>query len=307
MPSDFSGGENKSFRVLNIYERLIKGECVSKEQLANEYGVSQKSIQRDIDELRTYIAETHFADDELTVKYNKAGNYYYLARLEREWLTNKEALALCKILLESRALRKDELSHIIEKLIMQISPNDRAVVEAIIRNELFNFVPLQHNKALLEPLWQLSQYIKNQQRIEFNYTRQDGKPSHCVMKPVSILFSEFYFYLIVFDGEDKTDYPIIYRIDRMTDIKPTGTTFDIPYRDKFKDGEFRRRIQFMYSGELKKITFEYTGVLEAMLDKVPTARVVSEKDGVYTITAESYGNGILMWLGAQGEKVKNVR
>lgn len=304
---NFSGGENKSFRVLNIYERLNKGEHISKERLAAEYGVSKKTVQRDIDELRAYIAETQCADDELTVKYDKSGNYYYLARLEREWLTNKEALALCKILLESRAFRKDELSPIIEKLIMQIAPADREVAESIIRNELFNFVPLHHNRPLLDILWALSQYIKNQQMIEFSYARQDGKASRRVMKPVSILFSEFYFYLIVFDGEDKTDYPIIYRIDRMTDVKPTGKTFAVPYKDKFKDGEFRQRIQFMYSGELKKVTFEYTGVLEAMLDKVPTASVLGEKDGVYTITAEAYGDGLLMWLGAQGDKVENIR
>ena len=121
------------------------------------------------------------------------------------------------------------------------------------------------------------------------------------------IFSEFYFYCLVFDGEDKTDYPIIYRVDRMSNVKPTGDKFTVPYAKQFKDGEFRKRIQFMYSGELRRVTFEYTGVLEAMLDKVPTAKVISEKDGVYTITAESYGDGIMMWLGAQGDKVKNVR
>lgn len=298
---------NKGFRLLNIYERLNKGEKISKEQLANEYGVSLKSIQRDIDDLRAYIAETHFCENEISIKYDKGGNYYYLVRLEREWLTNEEALALCKILLESRAFRKDELSRLIEKLIMQIAPEDRKIAEEIIRSEFFNYVPLRHNKELLAPVWELSQHIFRHEMIEFDYARQDGKKSHRVMKPVSILFSEFYFYCLVFDGADKTDYPIIYRIDRMGNIKATGEKFEVPYAKKFKDGEFRKRIQFMYSGDLRRVTFEYTGVLEAMLDKVPTAKVISEKDGVYTITAESYGDGILMWLGAQGEKVRNVR
>ena len=306
MNFDYDFGGNKGFRLLNIYERLNKGEKVSKEQLANDYGVSPKSIQRDIDDLRAYIMETHFAESEVSIKYDKAANCYYLVRLEREWMTNEEALALCKILLESRAFRKDELSRLIEKLIMQIAPEDRKVAEEIIRNEFFNYVPLHHGKELLEPIWQLSRYIVGHKMIEFDYARQDGKPSHKRMKPVSILFSEFYFYCLVFDGDDKTDYPIIYRIDRMTNIRPTGETFEVPYKDRFKDGEFRQRIQFMYSGELKKVTFEYTGVLEAMLDKVPTAKVVSEKNGVYTITAESYGDGILMWLRAQGEKVKII-
>ncbi|MBR6940971.1 MAG: WYL domain-containing protein [Clostridia bacterium] len=302
---DYSG--NKGFRLLNIYERLNKGERVNKEQLAIEFGVSAKSIQRDIDDLRAYITETHFCEDEIAIKYYKSENCYYLVRLEREWLTNEEALAVCKILLESRAFCKDELSRLIEKLIMQIAPEDRKTAEEIIRSEYFNYVPLQHGRELLTPIWELSQHIVRHNMIEFDYARQDGKKSHKVMKPVSILFSEFYFYCLVFDGEDKTDYPIIYRIDRMSNVRSTGEKFEEPYAKKFKDGEFRKRIQFMYSGELRRVTFEYTGVLEAMLDKVPTAKVISEKDGVYTITAESYGDGILMWLGAQGEKVKNIR
>ena len=46
--------ENKGFRLLNIYERLNKGETVNKEKLAGEFGVSPKTIQRDLDDLRAH-------------------------------------------------------------------------------------------------------------------------------------------------------------------------------------------------------------------------------------------------------------
>ena len=76
---------------------------------------------------------------------------------------------------------------------------------------------------------------------------------------------------------------------------------------KFSDGEFRKRIQFMYAGELRRVTFDYSGTsVEALLDRLPTAKVVSEKNGVYRITAEVYGNGIDMWLRSQGSAVKVV-
>ncbi|MDD6061095.1 MAG: WYL domain-containing protein [Oscillospiraceae bacterium] len=297
----------KSFRLLNMYERLNKGERLYKQSLADAYGVSLKTVQRDMDDLRAYIAELHGDEAEMTLTYDRAGNCYTLVRQEREWMTNEEALALCKILLESRAFPKQELSRLVEKLIAQIAPADRAVAEELIRNEMFNYIPPHHGKALLAPIWELSRYIVAHQMIAFDYTRQDGKKSRRVMKPVGILFSEFYFYCIAFDGADKTDYPIVFRIDRMEHVEPTGERFAVPYKDRFQDGEFRKRIQFMYMGPLRRVTFEYTGVLEAMLDKVPTAKVIAQKDGVYTITAESYGDGILMWLGAQGNKVQNIR
>ena len=91
----------------------------------------------------------------------------------------------------------------------------------------------------------------------------------------------------------------------MSNIKYKDETFYIPYRDRFEDGEFRKRIQFMYGGKLKKFTFEFSGPsLEAMLDRLPTAKVIKTDDKVFTIVAESYGDGIKMWLNSQGDNVK---
>lgn len=295
-------GTNKGFRLLNIYERLNKDEYINKDNLAIKFNISKKTIQRDIEDLRAYIAETHFDEFETSIKYSKSKNSYYLVRFEREWLTNKEALAICKILLESRAFNKKELTNLLSKLIMQISPNDRAIAEQIIRSEFFNYLPIKHGKNMLDIIWQLSEHITKQEIIQFSYTRQDNKKSKKTIKPVSILFNEFYFYLIGF--YDNVDYPIIFRIDRMEKVTATGDNFTVPYKDKFSDGEFRKRILFMYSGELKKIKLEYSGILEAILDKVPTAKVISQNGNTYTIEAEAYGKGLEMWLNSQGDLVK---
>lgn len=299
---DYKG--NKGFRLLNIYERLNKGEIVNKETLADDFGVSLKTIQRDIDDLRAYLAETHFTESDVSIKYDKAKNGYYLIRLEREWLTNEEVLALCKILLESRAFCKKEMSALINKIVMQSTPNDRKMIEDIIRNEYQSYIPLKHNKQLLSPLWKISEYIRGQKIITFNYERQDKKTSIKTAKPVAIMFSEFYFYMIAYVVDDPKNIPIVFRIDRIKNVKETGEIFQIPYRDRFNDGEFRKRVQFMYSGELKTVKFKYSGVLEAILDRLPTAQIISEQDGVYTISAETYGDGIYMWLRSQGDLVE---
>ena len=121
---------------------------------------------------------------------------------------------------------------------------------------------------------------------------------------MAILFSEFYFYLIAFTADHSKDYPIVFRVDRITDMKETGERFSLPYKDKFDEGEFRKRVQFMYSGPLKTVRFKYSGVLEAILDRLPTARILGEENGVYTIAAETYGDGIYMWLRSQGDLVE---
>jgi len=165
---------NKGFRLLNIYERLNKGEFVEKEQLARGFGVTPKTIQRDISDLRAYLAETHFSDSEVAIKYDKKTNSYYLIKLEREWLTSKEAMVLCKILLGSRALNKEELNMLIDKILIQVAPLQRKHIEDIIKNEQHHYVELQHGKHLLSRIWKLSQLISKNQVTQFNYTRQDG-------------------------------------------------------------------------------------------------------------------------------------
>src|SRR5699024_1085955 len=191
---DYKG--NKGFRLLSIYERLNKGEIIEKTQLAECFGVTQKTIQRDIEDLRAYITEAHFADGEVAIKYDKVKNGYYLVRFEREWLTNEEVMALCKILLESRALCKEELNSLISKLLTQVVPNDRRKIENIIRSEQHHYVPLKHGKYLFSILWELSQLIINSELTRFTYARQDGVTNERLVKPVAIMFSEYYFYLI---------------------------------------------------------------------------------------------------------------
>ena len=63
----------------------------------------------------------------------------------------------------------------------------------------------------------------------------------------------------------------------------------------------------MYGGKLQKIKFRYSGSsVEAVLDRLPTAQILDETDGVYTISAEVFGKGIDMWLRSQGDAVEVV-
>lgn len=303
MNLDFNG--NKGFRLLNIYESLNKGEIIKKAELASRYNVTEKTIQRDIDDLRAYLSETHFTEGEISIQYDRKWSGYYLVRMEREWFTNEEVLAIAKVLLESRAFCKNELDSLLLKLLTQVTPSDRKQVEAMIRNEQFYYVPLKHGKKLLAIIWSLSQYIIQKESIRILYRRQDGAEKNHEVKPVAIMFSEYYFYLIAYMSDNRHDFPTVFRIDRIDDFKGTGTKYQVPYRDKFNEGEFRKRVQFMYSGELRKVRFKYSGLsMEAVLDRLPTAEILSIKDGIYTVSAEAYGDGIDMWLRSQGENVE---
>jgi hypothetical protein len=166
-------------------------------------------------------------------------------------------------------------------------------------------------------MWEIGMAVQESRYIEFDYQGIQGHtPKHRKVKPVAIMFSEFYFYMVGFiDNINKEEafsnpddlFPTVYRIDRIKNFKNTSEHFKIPYKDRFEEGEFRKRIQFMFGGKLQKVRFTYSGnSVEAVLDRLPTAVIEDEKEGIYTISAEVFGRGIEMWLRSQGAMVNIV-
>jgi len=293
----------KSFRLINMYEKLNRGDIINKKEFAEEFGISEKSVQRDIDDLRTYLYESGGNETAIEYDYEKSG--YRLVKQERTFLTNEEIFAVAKILLESRGLNKQELNSLIDKLLIQATPSARVNIKELILNERFHYIPPRHGKPIIDLIWKLNGHIFNKEIIEFDYIRKDGVASHRAVKPLSVMFSDYYFYLIAWMADDSKDFPTVFRVDRMTEVKATGEKFKIPYKDRFEEGEFRKRVQFMYSGPLKTIRFEYTGQsIEAILDRIPGAEILEQSNGKYVLKAECYGDGILMWLRTQGDYVK---
>lgn len=293
----------KSFRLINMYEKLNRGDIINKKKFAEEFRISEKSVQRDIDDLRTYLYESGGNETAIEYDYEKSG--YRLVKQERTFLTNEEIFAVAKILLESRGLNKRELNSLIDKLLIQATPSARVNIKELILNERFHYIPPRHGKPIIDLIWKLNGHIFNKEIIEFDYIRKDGVASHRAVKPLSVMFSDYYFYLIAWMADNSKDFPTVFRVDRMTEVKATGEKFKIPYKDRFEEGEFRKRVQFMYSGPLKTIRFEYTGQsIEAILDRIPGAEILEQSNGKYVLKAECYGDGILMWLRTQGDYVK---
>lgn len=305
-------------RVLDIYTRLMAGETVSKAALAAEFGVNERSIQRDIEDIRSYL-ETHDQSGVLnSIVYDYQRKGYRLEKIYKLKLTNAEILAICKILLASRAFVKEEMTDIIDRLIDNCVPKDnQKLVADLIRNEEFHYIELHHHTRFLNTMWEVGQAIQQHQFIEITYKKlKEEQPVRRKLKPVAIMFSEYYFYLAAFI-ENKKDvdhpekipeqFPTIYRFDRIQSIEILDDHYDIPYQNRFEEGEFRKRIQFMTGGKLKHVRFTYSGAsIEAVLDRIPTAVIEKEENGVYTVSAEVYGDGIDMWMKSQGGSVNSI-
>ena len=310
---------DKAKRILSLYTQLINGRLINKFQAATDFGVDERSIQRDIDDIRNFLEVN--ADSSgfyNTIVYDRNEKGYRLDHIYKMKLTNSEILALCKILLDSRSLTKEEMTDILDKLIACCVPKDnQKLVTELISNEAFHYVEPRHKTKFIDTMWEIGQAIKSCQWIEIDYFRlKDKSIVKRKLKPVSIMFSEYYFYMTAFIDDENVrkdfdvindSFPTIYRIDRIKNCKVLNEKFHIPYSSRFEEGEFRKRIQFMYGGKLQKIKFEYSGLdIDAILDRLPTAQIISEDNGVYTVSAEVFGKGIDMWLRSQGDMVNLI-
>ena len=299
----------KSERLLKIYSKLVSGEILQKKELAQHFHVTERSIQRDMEALRCFFADEGLQQD---IIYDRAARGYRLESPSRALLNNSEILAVCKILLESRSMRKDEMLPILDKLIACCVPEkSKKAITELLANEKHHYVEPHHKQRLLPGLWEISQAVQNHQMMEIEYERlKEPRLVRRRVKPVGIMFSEYYFYLTAF-LEDKDTFenpddlfPTIYRIDRIRNVQLLDEHFKVPYKDRFQEGEFRKRVQFMYGGKLERIRFHYTGPsIEAVLDRLPTAEIVERDETGWTVEAEVFGRGIEMWLRSQGSYI----
>ena len=104
----------KKERILEIFFRLLMGQGVSVAEFANEYGVSTKSISRDLSEIKNFTYEHRELLSNAQIQYHADSKKHYM-ELEH-FLTPNELFALTKIILGSRAFSKAETVGVISKL-----------------------------------------------------------------------------------------------------------------------------------------------------------------------------------------------
>ena len=68
--------DKKAYRILNMFNRLIDGERITKAEEAKHFGVNGKTIQRDIEEIRAYLKKEE--KDGRKLIYSKLDKEYYI-------------------------------------------------------------------------------------------------------------------------------------------------------------------------------------------------------------------------------------
>lgn len=306
--------DKKIFRTLAIYDELIRGHAVNKAEWSKERGVNERSVRRYVREIQSFLDEENGRNGRnYVIRYEKSRGGYRIAAKDDDFLTEGEVLGICKILIESRAFDKETLESIVNRMLQGLMSDlgSKRIYEYV-KGELFSYVNPEHHVPDLKILWKVAQAVREHRILDISYRKVGVKtPVKRRIRPVGIVFSEYYFYVMaILDSEQGEEYflktgPVSYRLDRIGRVKETEEQFKLPYSQRFKEGDFKNRVQFMYGGAVQNISFMYYGnSVEAVLDRLPTAQAERQKGG-WCVRAEVMGDdGILMWLLSQGAKVE---
>lgn len=298
---------NKKSRLLDILFSLFFENPQTKNELMIKYDVSERTIFRDLELIKTYLEEYKTDTISLSLIYDNEKQCYSIELTTLKSFTIEEVVALSKILISSRAFSAKEINHLIDKLVSYlVDETEQQIARSIIIDELGHYTSLTHKKDILPLIKSFVSYIDNHDIIQFDYRRSDNVTNASAGQPLSLFFSEFYFYIMFFSKTNNKH--LSRRLDRFLDIKKLKKGKRDP-NTILNDSEYRKKTYFMLSsGKEQVMTFNYFSNPEVVLDRFPHATVVTvdSKNSRTQFKVRAYENGMMNWVLSQGANVEVI-
>lgn len=296
---------DKDYRLLDIFYRLMWDNQVTLAGIAQNYGVTEKTIKRDIDVIRAFLSENRELVGNVEAPYVREEKRYKLNRLEG--LSSQELLIILKILVGSRALDKESLREAMDRLMICANNTGQEIFRDFCKNELNYYCGVQKEETdIPEFVWKLEKAIQRGRSICIVYEKLEGGCVDRSLYPISVVFSNFYFYLLACRSDIEESAVIYYRVDRMKEIREGKERIPVSLEKRHQLDDARLYNQKMFMGKRTRIRFCYTGPsLQAVLDRFPTAEVIRQGEAGAEVSAMvEYSRGTIMELLLQGSWVK---
>jgi len=293
-------------RIINVFIDLLHGDELTPEALATKYQVTTRTAQRDLGSLRDLLQKSEL---KYVYQHDMKTKTYALRAMNQ--LTPATVLAILKQLIGTRAFGKSELDQISNELLDLIEPTAASQVRKLCATTRAQYVPVSAGeKALLPRLQQFSEWIASQTTLTFTYEHSDRRHVQSeVGLPISLYFSDFYFYVIMYSNQDPRR---VYRLDRFKAIQPTqDVKLKLKLAEKTDEGDFMNKTYLLHGGNETTYRFRYWGLPQTALDRLPHSHVVPEtkkvaaaNGGGVVIEANGFEQGTLLWVLSQGTTIK---
>ena len=191
--------DNKTGKMLALFDIMIHGHPLTKEQIATRFDVNARTANRYLAAIRQYLEEAEKEDGpRRELRYSREDRTYRIAEVENRFISKSELFAICKILLGGRTYSRKDLESLMNRLLQSaVLPEEQEEIKEFVKRELFDYLDPSHGKPDMDQLWEVAQAIKKHHVITFDYTKigsAQGTPHRAL--PLGVVFSEYYFYVI---------------------------------------------------------------------------------------------------------------
>lgn len=255
-------------RLLGITILLLNRETVTAKELAERFGVSTRTIYRDIDVLSSAGVPV------FTNKGNGGGislleNY----SLNKTLISEYESESLLLALKTLKAAKYPEIDTILEKIgaVFKHSETDWVHIDF----SPWESTPNEHNKFI-----EIKKAILDRKRISFEYVSSAGEKTSREIEPMKLIFKGQAWYLWGYCVR-KNDFRV-FRISRIKNVKVTNEIFK---RRNYVDKNQGNGTENIRSPVYLKLKF-YPQVLHRLYDDFDDEMIVRNSDGTCTVEVQ---------------------
>ena len=187
-------GTDKNTRLLSLYYQLLTGKSVNKQAFCLEHNITERSFDRDIEDIRLYLSEEQ---PYCELKYDRNYRIYHLSHIIGKSLPGELVLFLVNVLLSQKCISKDEMEAMLSKLI--------DVTEVYRSKEIYEYVQKRINlgvncngKAIMKMHWDMERAIRHQNIIEMYYEINENECVLRQVKPIQLRIENGFVYLIAY-------------------------------------------------------------------------------------------------------------
>lgn len=283
---------DKINRILLMYSRLLRGEQINKLSFCMETDSNPRSFDRDIEDIRLYMAEM-FQSEELL--YDRRKNVYFFSGSPRKELELMEYYFLERLIIDSRILREDETKGLLSHLMSNTENSSQLISH---KHFIDEYIGPNHNKAILKMQGDLATIIKKKAVIKIKYIKATEEVIDCTVIPCALHFELEYMYLIAYKEQSEKQYPAYFRLDRIYSfsIVRSQSSVEKTLVDKYYKKYNKGLIQ-MYGGEFVEIILKCNKKFYSYVyDKFKNMKITEETEEYVIIKLSTFDDGFIKWI-----------
>jgi len=229
---------NSSDRIIDILMSMLLGEKIDVDDLTSLYGVSERTIKRDLSTIRNnnIFSANHNMD------YNAAQKKYSVT--DNGSINSEEVLVILKILVSSQALKGTELRMIADKLLESVATDEQSKLKILLTSTSENYSAAV-DKNILPLVKEFSECIIHKREITFEYEDEMTASSYKQSGvPLNIYFDEHHFQVLIYLLE--ADMTVAYQLDDFKNITEGKHSFNVPANRKLDIGRVINEMYKLY-------------------------------------------------------------